>query len=312
MSKAWKDSQHKGNALLLLLAIADMADDDGWCWPSIAHLAHKVRVTPSSIIRTTKKLEQSGELIVLHNRRTGNKYLVCLGLTDQEKRRILKQKAPYLTSERVTSILLYSTGATSDVAPVLDEHIAPVLEDPSITINESSIHVATPRAIVKEEKEPSTPSETEHLTEPLAGEALLDAFGIQPAPRQEVIPTPHWTEQTRWGDESEEFQRQVARFGGRGVAVRNLGEQLEKQFGLRPDWKRPKEVKSWASGLATCLDKAEGKPPVVLRAARQLREAGLAMANPYSLHKTIDSLMAEQRCKPDPSKPIRLAGVSLS
>ncbi len=52
MTDVWKYSQFGGPKLLLLLAIADMADDDGYCWPSIIHLAFKIRRSE----RSTQKM----------------------------------------------------------------------------------------------------------------------------------------------------------------------------------------------------------------------------------------------------------------
>ncbi len=65
MSKVWSTSAHKGSALLLLLAIADFAHDDGTgAWPSIATLADKVRMSPRQVTRLLHRLEASGELVV--------------------------------------------------------------------------------------------------------------------------------------------------------------------------------------------------------------------------------------------------------
>ncbi len=49
-SYTWEHSQHKGSALLLLLAIADHAHEDGGgAYPSIGTLAAKIRMTPRLI-----------------------------------------------------------------------------------------------------------------------------------------------------------------------------------------------------------------------------------------------------------------------
>jgi len=64
MSTVWARSQHRGSELLLLLAIADFADDDGRAFPSIESLAHKVRLSPRMVRRLIRRLEASGELVV--------------------------------------------------------------------------------------------------------------------------------------------------------------------------------------------------------------------------------------------------------
>jgi hypothetical protein len=62
MGDVWKHSSAAGNDLLLLLAMADHADDKGVCWPSIAQLADKTRVSESTIKRSIKTLVDLGEL----------------------------------------------------------------------------------------------------------------------------------------------------------------------------------------------------------------------------------------------------------
>jgi hypothetical protein len=80
MTAVWEQSAHKGNELLLLLALADNANDDGYCWPSIDTLAGKTRLSRSTVIRLCEKVEESGELFISHSRRHGNKYLVIVGM----------------------------------------------------------------------------------------------------------------------------------------------------------------------------------------------------------------------------------------
>jgi len=61
----WRHSKQKGAALLLLLAIADQADDDGRnAWPSVATLAKKIRMTSRSVQLLTERLVAGGELRV--------------------------------------------------------------------------------------------------------------------------------------------------------------------------------------------------------------------------------------------------------
>ena len=64
MTQVWQHSRHKGGSLLLLLAIADFADDEGTAWPSITTLAAKARMSERNIQYALKELEQSGELTI--------------------------------------------------------------------------------------------------------------------------------------------------------------------------------------------------------------------------------------------------------
>ena len=62
--RVWEESQHGGTELLMLLAIADFANDGGEAWPSVGTLAKKLRVTPRHAKNLLKTLRDSGELIV--------------------------------------------------------------------------------------------------------------------------------------------------------------------------------------------------------------------------------------------------------
>jgi len=63
-SYVWEHSKAEGSALLLLLAIADFAHDDGsGAFPSVDTLAKKCRQTPRNTQILLRKLEASGELI---------------------------------------------------------------------------------------------------------------------------------------------------------------------------------------------------------------------------------------------------------
>lgn len=62
MSRVWERSRHNGSELLMLLAIADFADDEGRAYPSITTLATKCRTKPRYAIVLLDALSASGEL----------------------------------------------------------------------------------------------------------------------------------------------------------------------------------------------------------------------------------------------------------
>ncbi|MDQ3831906.1 MAG: helix-turn-helix domain-containing protein [Candidatus Tectomicrobia bacterium] len=64
MTHVWQRSQHKGSELLLLLAIADNANDQGIAYPSVRTLAKKTRLSRRNVQYLINKVEQSGELRV--------------------------------------------------------------------------------------------------------------------------------------------------------------------------------------------------------------------------------------------------------
>jgi hypothetical protein len=65
INRVWKTSKQRGSALLLLLAIADYAKDDGSnAWPSLQTLANKTRMSKRNVIKLVQKIEANGELRV--------------------------------------------------------------------------------------------------------------------------------------------------------------------------------------------------------------------------------------------------------
>jgi hypothetical protein len=67
MTRVWESSKHTGTELLMLLAIADFADDHGNAYPAVGTLAAKCRTTPRHANRILCALRESGELEVRMN-----------------------------------------------------------------------------------------------------------------------------------------------------------------------------------------------------------------------------------------------------
>jgi Helix-turn-helix domain len=81
INAVWKHSrQKKSGALVVLLAIADYTNDDGFAFPAISTLARKARMSKRNAQRWVRVLEQDGELNVLRNQGRGgvNLYKICL------------------------------------------------------------------------------------------------------------------------------------------------------------------------------------------------------------------------------------------
>ena len=57
----------KGSRLLVLLAIADCANEDGRCWPSLSYLAERSRTTRRSAQRAIKALAGDGHIEIERN-----------------------------------------------------------------------------------------------------------------------------------------------------------------------------------------------------------------------------------------------------
>ena len=64
MARVWAESKNSGTRLLMLLAIADFADDDGYAYPAVGTLATKCRMGARNAKYILDALEKSGELSV--------------------------------------------------------------------------------------------------------------------------------------------------------------------------------------------------------------------------------------------------------
>lgn len=77
----WKSAPVGGSELLVLLALADHADETGNCYPSIAGLAEKVRLSPRRVQANIRRLENLG-LVFCASKKGGagqtNRYQICL------------------------------------------------------------------------------------------------------------------------------------------------------------------------------------------------------------------------------------------
>lgn len=62
MTKVWEWSKADGACLLVMLALADHADDDGFCYPGVERIARKCRISGRSVQRHLKEMSEKGEL----------------------------------------------------------------------------------------------------------------------------------------------------------------------------------------------------------------------------------------------------------
>jgi hypothetical protein len=76
----WEHSRQTGSALLVLLALADYADADGLCWPSMATLAAKARLSERMVARHVERLMEAGEVDLERGggRGRSNRYRITL------------------------------------------------------------------------------------------------------------------------------------------------------------------------------------------------------------------------------------------
>ena len=76
MSWVWDNSPYEGKALLIHLAMADFANDEGFLWPSQLTLAKKSRSTDRHVRDVISDMMSDGlvELVMASNGRDAHKY----------------------------------------------------------------------------------------------------------------------------------------------------------------------------------------------------------------------------------------------
>lgn len=76
MNQVWESAPVTGNELLLLLALADNANDQAIAWPSIPTLARKTRTSERTVHRAIARLAAAGHITVTGKAGTANRYRI--------------------------------------------------------------------------------------------------------------------------------------------------------------------------------------------------------------------------------------------
>lgn len=70
------NSPVKGNVKLVLIALADYADKDGWCYPGVKKLSEKCGISPTTTKKCTSILKELGYVIKKRRFNTSNIYKI--------------------------------------------------------------------------------------------------------------------------------------------------------------------------------------------------------------------------------------------
>jgi hypothetical protein len=99
MTRIWEHAPYKESTLLVLLALADYADDHGICWPDIPSLAAKARISDRRTIDIIKTLEEDGAILFHRGGGRGkrSRYAILVGLTEEQKERVKLFHRNYFT-----------------------------------------------------------------------------------------------------------------------------------------------------------------------------------------------------------------------
>ena len=82
LSRVWKQSKTRRNELLVMLALADFANDAGQAWPSVSTLAKKARLSERETHYVLRQLKHSRELKIERNKGPHGCNLYTLKITE--------------------------------------------------------------------------------------------------------------------------------------------------------------------------------------------------------------------------------------
>lgn len=180
----FENSKTVGSARVLMLAIADMANDDGECWPGKAKLHKKVNVSVRMITRLIQECERLGELgVVAGGEGQTNRYLVIGIAAEQriEKARPAREKKP--RAKRVTS----DTGVTSEAQDITGS-VPGVMSSSDTGVTQTH---SKPTDITHSVQDAKAPASDPSIAKPKVPrkprptdayyEAIVDAFGYDRA-----------------------------------------------------------------------------------------------------------------------------------
>ena len=140
----WKYSKCSGSPLLIMLAIADNANDDGHAWPGVNHLATKTRLSRDTVMRSTGIIEVAGELVIHRTKGRGNQYLILTGCDEDQRQnrwKVFKKRLKLPTSSKLPPVADNATTTSSTHATT---PVAPTPPDPSRRVKEPSKDIPEP------------------------------------------------------------------------------------------------------------------------------------------------------------------------
>lgn len=130
MTAVWDNAGVQGSELLVLLALADWADDGGICWPAMSTLSQKARISERSAQRACRSLAEKGLLLIDDNAgpKGANRYMVLPAATTTSSGGGDNLAPPDTASEGVTPV----TQGVTPVTPGGDTGVTRTVIEPPI------------------------------------------------------------------------------------------------------------------------------------------------------------------------------------
>lgn len=229
MSDAWENSSQKGASLLLLICLADYANEEGIAWPSLTSLAKKTRLSVRHVQSQIKGLADAGELKILSfgTGRETTQYQLCK-----------IQGRSFCGGSKISGVNPSSSQGRTPVHPRDEPQFVQSPIEPPM-----NGQVRTPLAdfdlfwqAYPNKKAKPVAMERWRKIRPSAEtlELMLGAIETQRETRQwqeGIIPHPAtWLNQRRWEDEHPENLSTLL-----GGPIGSTEDELREIFG--PDWK---------------------------------------------------------------------------
>ena len=167
MSWLWDHSPATAHVELLIeLALADFADDDGRCWPSVATIAWKARCSERHVQRTIRGLIEAGRLEVEYGAGPHGVSVYTFKLSGVTQRHPFDDLGVTTGTEGVTPATPRGDILVSEMSP-----------DPSITINDPSKEPSLAERVINygEERAPPPGYKPETVADVLAKRRIAAA-----------------------------------------------------------------------------------------------------------------------------------------
>lgn len=138
ITEVWRNSTSKGSTLLLLLAIADFADEHGRAFPSIETLSRKIRMSDRNTIRLIECAEEQNEIVIERAPNKVNQYRLTpngVDITPHQSNQPAQPK-PAKPAQQGDNLSPQKNFGSDKLSPHSDKSLSKMSPEPSISVKE--------------------------------------------------------------------------------------------------------------------------------------------------------------------------------
>lgn len=198
LERVWAHSKHGGTELLMLLAIADFADEHGSAYPSVSTLAARCRMSDRNANHLLAKLAANGELEIQRNAgpRGTNRYCIVLPDAKGVKRTSPpNSRKPLKPASPPTPEAHFTPEARDTLKPVAEggearsrKPLKPASPEPSLNRQEPSIGRAPRRESDPVEQKPKQLALRQLLAEGVSEAVAVEFLALRKTKRAPLTP----------------------------------------------------------------------------------------------------------------------------